>query len=108
MIVMEDKLKAIKHVILDVASKHGVEVDRIILFGSRARGDYSEDSDWDILVVTKRKLGDELKWKLWDEIMRELRKIDVDVFITDVDSFRKYKSVPGTLERYSVLEGMIL
>ena len=28
-------------------------VDSIRIFGSRARGDYSEDSDLDILVITK-------------------------------------------------------
>jgi len=34
--------------------KYGIEIDKIILFGSRARGDYREDSDWDILIVTKK------------------------------------------------------
>ncbi len=36
----------------------------VILFGSRARGDYREDSDWDILVLTKKRfypLGKKLK-----------------------------------------------
>ncbi|RLF92200.1 nucleotidyltransferase domain-containing protein, partial [Thermococci archaeon] len=26
---------------------------RIILFGSRARGDFSKESDWDILIIAK-------------------------------------------------------
>ena len=41
-------LNEIKRVIMDVAKEMGVEIDKIILFGSRARGDYREDSDWDI------------------------------------------------------------
>ncbi|HHY99403.1 MAG TPA: nucleotidyltransferase domain-containing protein [Firmicutes bacterium] len=32
--------------------KQGLEVDRIILFGSQARGDAREDSDIDLLVVS--------------------------------------------------------
>ncbi len=27
----------------------------IILFGSRARGDFDNDSDWDVLILTRRK-----------------------------------------------------
>ena len=30
-----------------------IEVDRAILFGSRARGDYLEDSDWDVVLVSE-------------------------------------------------------
>ena len=30
----------------------------VILFGSRARGDYKEDSDWDVLVLTKKDEDD--------------------------------------------------
>ena len=42
---MEDKLKFIKEVILNTAKKHNIEIDKIILFGSRARGNHREDSD---------------------------------------------------------------
>ncbi len=41
----------------------GVE---IILFGSRARGDFGKESDWDILVLTSLKLTKELKKKIRD------------------------------------------
>ena len=29
---------------------------RLFLYGSRARGDYRDDSDWDILVITSREI----------------------------------------------------
>ncbi len=32
------------------------DVERIILFGSRARGDHRPDSDWDFLVVMPSRL----------------------------------------------------
>jgi len=33
----------------------GTAGSKLILFGSRARGDFSEDSDWDLLVLLKGK-----------------------------------------------------
>ncbi len=52
-------LKEIKRTIMEVAKEIGIEIDKIILFGSRARGEYRDDSDWDILVVTKKKIEKE-------------------------------------------------
>jgi uncharacterized protein len=40
----------------------------VILFGSRARGDYREGSDWDILVLTSKKVDGFLKKKISDNI----------------------------------------
>jgi len=104
MIVMEDKLKAIKQVILDVASKHGVEVDRIILFGSRARGDYSEDSDWDILVVTREKLGVERKMKFWHDVYRRFG-FPVDIIVVSKRTFDRFKDSKGFIYSYAVAQG---
>ena len=67
-------LKEIKKTILEVAKEQGIEIDRIILFGSRARGDYREDSDWDILVVTKNKLNKEKFIELFVGIRLKLAK----------------------------------
>jgi predicted nucleotidyltransferase len=36
----------------------------IILFGSRSRGDYSEESDWDFLILTDKEATEELKRKI--------------------------------------------
>lgn len=37
-----------------LAIARGAPVDRVILFGSRARGDCDPDSDYDVLVVVER------------------------------------------------------
>lgn len=39
-----------------------------MLYGSRARGDYREDSDWDILVLTDKEVDGKLKRKIRDDI----------------------------------------
>ena len=48
--------KEIKQAVLDIDP-----TAEVILFGSRARGDFHEESDWDVLVLTK---GDEATAKL--------------------------------------------
>ena len=54
-----DVLELIKKVVLEEAGRLGIRVEKIILFDSCARGDYKEDSDYDILVVVhKRPAGD--------------------------------------------------
>ncbi len=35
----------------------------LILFGSRARGDYRPDSDWDVLVLTSKEASTQFKNK---------------------------------------------
>ncbi len=42
----------------------GDRLDRIVLFGSRARGDVHEESDIDVLVLTRDKLPVELRKRL--------------------------------------------
>ncbi len=42
----------------------------IILYGSRARGDYSPDSDWDLLVLLNGKVNRQRKEKLYKSFYR--------------------------------------
>ncbi|MGB9662252.1 MAG: nucleotidyltransferase domain-containing protein [Moorellaceae bacterium] len=45
-------IKAIVEQFAEALKNQGIQVDKIILFGSRARGDAREDSDIDLLVVS--------------------------------------------------------
>lgn len=38
------------------------------LFGSRARGEASEQSDWDLLVLTNQTVDRALKYAFWDHL----------------------------------------
>ena len=51
---------------------YGRRIERVVLFGSRARGDAGEDSDYDVAVFLK-ELGDR-----WQEIDR-LVEIETDI-----------------------------
>lgn len=48
-ILTEQEQQAVKHVVTQLVQSFPVE--RIILFGSRARGEANEDSDYDFLVI---------------------------------------------------------
>lgn len=56
-------LSAIKNAVLSVDSSA-----EMILFGSRARGDFNEDSDWDVLVLTTQMVNGTLKGKITEEL----------------------------------------
>lgn len=48
---MEPVLQRIKKTVLRIARKYQIKVLAIVLYGSRARGDYSFGSDYDIFVL---------------------------------------------------------
>lgn len=56
-------LDIIKSAVLDIDSKAD-----IILFGSRARGDNKENSDWDILILTSKVANAALETQIRDRI----------------------------------------
>lgn len=81
--------------------------EKIILFGSHARGDAGPDSDVDLLVVmaTEGSVRD-LRLK----IRRVLRNIPVplDVIVTSPTDFAWRKDVVGTIEWPAAREGKVL
>jgi predicted nucleotidyltransferase len=81
--------------------------ERIILFGSHARGDAGPDSDVDLLVVMPFS-GSKREKQL--EIRLALRNIHVpkDIIVTTPDDFQWRKEIPGTIERPAAREGKVL
>lgn len=66
--------KVIKNIIENIFHPTEIKIMRIILFGSRARGEDKKDSDWDILIITEKNLFREEKVKLGHLIRKELAK----------------------------------
>ena len=60
----ETILNDIKRAVLSVD-----EAADVLLFGSRARGDSGEESDWDILILTNEEVNQELWSKLFDALL---------------------------------------
>ena len=61
----EEILSQIKQTVLAV--DEGAE---LMLFGSRARGDYKVDSDWDVLVLTSKNVDIKFKRSLRKPLFR--------------------------------------
>jgi uncharacterized protein len=81
--------------------------DKIILFGSHARGEGDQDSDVDLLVVMPVK-GSKRKTRL--NIRQELRDIHVpkDIIVSTPEEFAWRKEIVGTIERPAAREGEVL
>jgi len=73
----------------------GDKLDRVILYGSYARGDYNDESDIDIMVLADIDNAEELREKekaLWGvgwELGYE-HDVLVTVFFKDCETFYKY------------------
>ncbi|HLG97831.1 MAG TPA: nucleotidyltransferase domain-containing protein [Bryobacteraceae bacterium] len=81
--------------------------ERVILFGSHARGEAGPDSDVDLLVVMP---VEGLKHKKQVEIRVALHDIRVpkDIIVTTPEDFAWRKEVVGTIEYPAVREGKVL
>lgn len=47
-----ETIERVRGLIRLVAEKEGMEIERLVVFGSRSREDYREESDVDILIVS--------------------------------------------------------
>ncbi len=78
--------------------------DRIILFGSHARGEATADSDFDLLVVmpvegSRRSKANEIDLELSD------RTVPIDLIVVTPDQFERQRTVIGTIVREADREG---
>lgn len=80
---------------------------RIILFGSRARGDANESSDIDLLVVV-REVQDKRRAAV--EMRQALRDLPVskDVFVTTPDEIDERGNVVGNIIYEALREGRVV
>jgi len=81
---------------------------KVILFGSRARGDAGSHSDVDLLVVMPDGIEDERRVTV--EIRRLLRDMPVakDVVVTTPEEIERRGDLVGTVLRPALREGKVL
>jgi len=81
---------------------------RVILFGSIARGDATEDSDIDLLVVVDDDTpAEKVTIKAGRESRRPYRQ-PADVIPVREDTYRRFSHIVGTLPHAARTEGVVV
>ena len=81
--------------------------ERVILFGSRARGDAGRRSDVDLLVVTRFTGSRRALALAMDRALRGL-ELPRDLIVLSPEEVERDRTVPGTIARAATLEGRVL
>jgi predicted nucleotidyltransferase len=84
----ELKLKINQKIALDEVKRRledDFPVDRLLLFGSVARGEAGEGSDIDLLIVTQRRMSHEEQYAMVDTVFDVKLAHDVNINIVVVD-----------------------
>ncbi len=81
--------------------------DKIILFGSHARGDAGTDSDVDLLVVMPVK-GSKRETRIAIGVALCDFGVPLDIVLSTPQEFRSRQGIPGTIERPAAREGKVL
>lgn len=99
---MDTKLEKIVNKILEI-----IVPDKIILFGSRARNEFEENSDYDILVV---KSGITNKREICKKIYRNMfgTNASVDIILEVPDVLEVYKNSAGHIYKHILNDGKII
>jgi len=109
--IKDDKnLKIINDKINEVIKNKNINLSKIILFGSRARGDFNYNSDYDIMILLSDFCSEEMKKNLTKEIRTQLAKmfIDIDIIIISDSEFEEKKDELGSVVKYAKKEGIVL
>ena len=103
--IRDDKiLEKIKRIIIDTVSP-----DKIILFWSRARGDFNKDSDYDILIIKNNIQNERLITKKVNyELVNEKIDKEVDLLAITTDKWNKNINKIGFIYKNINSEGIIL
>ncbi len=80
---------------------------KIILFGSYARGDAREQSDLDFLVIEREVKSRRREMVRLHDVLRPMR-IPVDVLVASEATFDEWADTPGTVIYRASKEGQLL
>jgi predicted nucleotidyltransferase len=81
---------------------------KVFLFGSRARGQATKDSDYDLLIITNDTFAPRVKMDWESKIRKALvsaLKAPFDVIIASEREIDEKKNLTGHIVQYAVREG---
>ena len=103
------KMEKVIQIIKEELESKGLKILKIILFGSRARGDFKEDSDWDFFIVVDQDLTFGQKKEILSNIYKKLAEQEnksFELIITSEKKFTEMKNYVGTLSYEVDKEGI--
>jgi predicted nucleotidyltransferase len=96
-----------KQIVTFITSK--ISPERIVLFGSYARGENRKNSDIDILILMKNLKNErEITGLLYKELLNSDISIPIDFLAIDYDKYNKLKNKIGYIYKTIEKEGRIL
>ena len=100
----------IKNIVTETVEELGYSLDKIILFGSRAREDFDKNSDWDLLIVIKEDITRDEKLNLFSTISRRLAKCSIpcDLLIRSEREVDRLKTYFHSITKTAIEEGIVL
>jgi len=84
-----------------------LETEKIILFGSWAKGLATNDSDLDLLIVMNVQ-GSKRQEAIKVDLLLEGIPLPTDVIVVTPQDIEKYRECPGTIIRQALREGKVL
>ena len=104
---MEKEVEIAKKIATEEIKKFGLEVKEFYLFGSRAKGNFDKDSDWDFYIIVDKDINFAQKRKISAQIRIKLAQLKIpnDIIIQSQSVVEKRKNNIGYLTNYVLKEG---
>ena len=101
-------LEKMKKEILQCLAEAAISVKSILLFGSRARKDHNDQSDYDFLIITENTFEFREKMAIAKKIRTRLSIYAIDVLIKSEEEVKRFRTVPGNVVGTAIREGIRL
>ncbi len=107
--ITDKNIEIAKQIITAEVEKAGYKVDRIVLFGSRAKGTFRKDSDYDFFIILKENISHKKESDLLLEIRRKMAKFKIsnDTLIDSINELKENNNV-GNIAYYALKYGVII
>ncbi|WP_346236875.1 nucleotidyltransferase domain-containing protein [Niabella insulamsoli] len=86
-----------------IVSKHDPNAT-LILFGSRARGDWQEDSDWDFLILTDKEELKDLHEDIRNDVLEQIEWKTFEVVQTIVRNKKDWQEKYRITDLYDSIQ----
>ena len=104
---MDQNTPILDQIVTLITSK--ISPERIVLFGSYARGDNREDSDIDILIIAKNLVNErKITSLLYRALLNENISIPIDFIAIDYEKYNMVKNKIGYIYKTIEQEGRII